>query len=324
LKLGINVCKNVPMKTTITFLSLWFALSCYSVKAQTNNDPTIDQVTDQSAVEDDEEQSIVLTGISDGDDGSQKLTLEVTTDKPDFFSVLELNYGSDTTLVYQVAADSCGVADIKVVVSDDQGASTSISFSVNVECVNDKPTIDQVDDVLLDHNPGTYTVTLTGLTAGPPNEPQGLTLTNTWDTNKISEVRVGTYDNETKMIDLYVDFKDDASGTAFVQVKPFDSDNAFANMIFYITIDIPASIDQPLKDKLNVYPNPVSDVLNVTLPEGAKELNYEIYSLNGKKVLSGSREGRAFQVPVSRLTAGWYQIRIISAGKVYTGKFLVK
>ena len=311
------------MKTTITFLSLWFALLSYSVNAQTN-DPTIDPVAAQTVDEDAGEQSIVLSGISDGDDGSQKLTLEVTSDNPDLFSVLELNYGSDTTLVYRAAADSCGIADVKIIVSDDKGGSTSENFTLTVNCVNDLPTIDQVDDIVLDHNPGTYTVTLTGLTAGPPNEPQGLTLVKSWDTNKISEVRAGIYDAETKTIDLYIDFKDNATGTAFVQVKPFDTENAFVNMIFYITIDTPTAIKNTLNDKLNVYPNPVSDVLNVTLPDGVKGLTYEIYSLNGKQVLSGNGEGRALQVPVSRLTSGWYQIKIISAGKVYTGRFLVK
>lgn len=311
------------MKTKFTLLSLWFALISFGVNAQTN-DPTIDPIGDQSITEDDTEQTIKLTGITDGDDGTQKLTLEVSSERAGFFSTLEFNYDTDTSLVYQVAADSCGTAVVKVVVSDDTGASASVTFSVDVDCVNDPPTIDQVDDIVLDHNPGTYVVKLTGLTAGPPNEPSLSVVELNYDNSKIDNAKVTNYNSTTKEADLTIDFFTDASGPAFVKVKPIDDKGAFVEMTFYITIDTPTSLKDLQKDELALYPNPVSEVLNVTLPGVSESSVYEIYSMGGSLVLSGNGEGSVMQIAVGSLTRGWYQIKIVSDGKIYTGRFLVK
>ncbi|GEM_PF-4714436 len=69
-------------------------------------------------MEDDVEQTILLTGITDGD-GGQPTSISVVSDNPSLFSTLKT--ATDTTLVYQTASDANGRAVITVSVTDADG-----------------------------------------------------------------------------------------------------------------------------------------------------------------------------------------------------------
>lgn len=91
------------------------------------------------------------TALSDGDDGSQTLTFEITAnDNPALFSaspVLDIVAGVGH-LRFTPAADANGVASLTVVLRDDGGtdndgvdASAPVSFDITVTAVNDAPVL---------------------------------------------------------------------------------------------------------------------------------------------------------------------------------------
>ncbi len=430
------------MKTFFTFLSLWFALSYIGVNAQ--NAPAIDQLDDASMTEDDQAMTIKLTGMTDGDAGTQTLSLQAVSDRPGFFSTLEfdLSSGTDTSIVFQPAADSCGIANITVTVTDQENPprSTSMTFAVDVACVNDPPTIDQHDDVTVNEDPpgGVVQVTLTGISAGPPNEPQGLM----WALYPVNQAMIDsmkmdyTTGDDTGVLNIYI--ARDTSGTSDITVYPIDENgfmsvsmtfNLIVNPVndaptldaisdvtiendeqqhtvdltgisegapnetgqtltFTVTTDNDALFDGGLTvdytegdasgqlkftpaagasgtanvtvtlsddggtenggvdettrefainitttatgvpkentQQLVIYPNPVTDVLNISIPYIAEGTVYEVYSFAGQKVTKGKAYGSELRIPVTGLSSGWYQIKVISGDNVYTGKFLVK
>ncbi len=423
------------MKQSV-FIIMALVLALISAKAQTN--PTIDQVGNQSAMEDAAEQTILLTGITDGDGGGQTLTIDVTSDSQALFSKLEITAGAtDTSLVYQPASDASGSAAVTVSVTDTDGT-TYMEFEITVTPVNDPPTIDPHADVTINEDAGIIHVTLTGISGGPADEDQGLGFTmyssnpsvvdsmymnySTGDSEATLDITINpdsvgtsnmqiqvldelysnlvtikfnlfvqpvndapyfnpidddviendaaehtiplsgitegpanesdqtltfdlTNDNNTLLTNLSIDYSEGLT-TGSLRYTPTTGEEGVANITvrlsddggvlnggsdylehtFKIIVNNTVTLVSPLKaNRLILYPNPVSNVLKVTLPESATgESAVSVYSASGEKVLGKSYSGRLLNVPVSTLTIGWYQIKVMTNDGVYSGHFMVK
>jgi glycosidase len=72
--------------------------------------------------------------------------------------------------------------------------------------------------------------------------------------------------------------------------------------------------------QLLVYPNPVSDRLNISLDDRIEKL--EVFDLSGISVLNGSNIISSNMLDVSDLKQGLYLLRIQAGGRVITGKFV--
>jgi hypothetical protein len=87
-----------------------------------------------------------------------------------------------------------------------------------------------------------------------------------------------------------------------------------------VTVASALGINEVEELKANVYPNPVSDVLNITASE--ELVDYTIYNVAGQKVQEGTLNG---SVSVSNLLEGVYFIKTTGiSGNVYNAKLLVK
>ena len=73
----------------------------------------------------------------------------------------------------------------------------------------------------------------------------------------------------------------------------------------------------------NIYPNPAMDVLNVRLPENLTNLQYKIYDLSGKIILtSGLDQGSLISISTQTLASGTYIIELYSGEKFFRKKFV--
>jgi hypothetical protein len=146
-----------------------------------NDAPTLDAITNRTIAEDAGTQTVSLSGITAGPGESQALTVTAVSDNPARIPNPTVTYtspGSAGTLTFTPAADANGTATFTVTVSDGQ-TTTTRQFTVTVTAVNDAPTLDPLADRTIDEDAGTQTVILSGITAGPPDESQGLTVTAT-------------------------------------------------------------------------------------------------------------------------------------------------
>jgi len=142
--------------------------------------PTIDNVSNPDPIyEDAILQTIVLEGISDGNDGKQEISIKAVSSAPSIIPnpvVLYTSPASVGILSYKPSANAHGSATITIIVQDDAGVAngghdtTEINFDVIVLPVNDKPTIDPVADFsYLSLKAGVQRVTLTGISDGDNN-----------------------------------------------------------------------------------------------------------------------------------------------------------
>ena len=303
-----------------------------------NDPPTIDPHADVTVNEDAGTIHVTLTGISGGPaDEDQGLGFTMYSSNPIVVDSMYINYATgdpEATLDITINPDSAGVSNIQIQVIDELYSNlVTIKFDLFVLPVNDEPTFETIDDEVILNDGVEHTIPLAGISEGPGNEAD---QTLTFDI---------TNDNNTLLSNLSIDYTE-GSATGVLRYTPAAGEEGVANITvrlsddggtlnggsdylehtFKIIINNTVTLVTPLKESsLLLYPNPVSNLLKITLPKSVSGASViEIYSASGEKVLSNTGSGRSLQVTVSSLPTGWYQIKVTSEESTYTGNFLVK
>lgn len=153
--------------------------------------PTLDAIPDPGAINEDATiQTINLTGISDGGDGGQTISITAVSENKDLIPNPEVIYTSPNStgqIKYTSKPNLFGTSIITVTVKDSGPSGGSISntisqsFKVTVNEVNDPPTLDAIPKPqAIFENSETQTIPLNGVTAGP-GENQVLSIVATSD-----------------------------------------------------------------------------------------------------------------------------------------------
>ncbi|MGF1638038.1 MAG: tandem-95 repeat protein, partial [Cyclobacteriaceae bacterium] len=148
-----------------------------------NDPPTLNPISNVEFPEGTEEKIVALSGISPGppNESDQTLSLTASSSNVGLIPTPEIEYtpgSSAANLIMNPAPFMAGNATITVTVNDGQAENNIItrSFNVTVTEVNDPPTIDPIEDLVINEDATQQTIALTGITAGP-NENQTLAVT---------------------------------------------------------------------------------------------------------------------------------------------------
>lgn len=154
-----------------------------------NDGPTLDAIDNPAAIlEDTSQQTVSLAGIGTGSTlESQTLSITAVSSNPSLIPDPTVTYTSPNatgTLTYTPVGNANGSAVITVTVTDsgdtsNGGVNTVIrTFTVNVDPVNDQPTLGTITDpVAVPEDSGQQTVSVSGISAGIPANESGQTLT---------------------------------------------------------------------------------------------------------------------------------------------------
>jgi len=83
--------------------------------------------------------------------------------------------------------------------------------------------------------------------------------------------------------------------------------------------------ENALSKKVSVWPNPSSDILNIAVSDKEQVNNFEIYSVMGTKVYSGSLKGNAATINTATLKPGMYILNINGpGGLVHKQRIVIK
>jgi len=166
------------------------ALMLYEIEvfARLNLAPSLDPVENADPIYSDEgTQSVILTGITDGDTSSvQNLTIVALSSNQSIVAnpVIQYSQGDSTAHLEWIPAGPEGSATITVSISDDGGDeyggsdTGSVQFNVFVRDPekNYAPTLDQLPDIYAFSSGESYVVNLKGITDGDKNKEQALEL----------------------------------------------------------------------------------------------------------------------------------------------------
>lgn len=206
-----------------------------------NMPPTISAIADQTADEDD---VVEITGVEVKDDMShgEGLTVTVVTDDqallPD--ANIEVHGGGDMRVIKMSLADNLsGVVTVTITVQDEEGLSSSTSFTITVNAVNDVPTISDIADMTTDEDVPVGPVAFTISDVETP--AADLTVTATSDNQGVLPdaqiVLAGSIAERTILLTP----APNASGTALVTVTVSDGELA-ASDTFTLTV---TAVDAP-------------------------------------------------------------------------------
>lgn len=148
-----------------------------------NDAPTLKSIPNLTLTED-TPKTISLTGISAGKVG-QVVAVTAASSNPALLPTLVVNYTapkSTGTLTLAPTPGASGTAVIILTVKDDGGTllggkdTTSVSFTVTVNAVNDAPTLDAIPNQQLEDTGQPLIVPLTGIGPGGNGEKSGQTV----------------------------------------------------------------------------------------------------------------------------------------------------
>jgi hypothetical protein len=91
------------------------------------------------------------------------------------------------------------------------------------------------------------------------------------------------------------------------------------------SIDNLSTNDLTVKSKLKIYPNPVTDILNVSNEDDFSNATFTIFDFSGRTVLTKkSISGTEASINLSSISDGNYVLKIENDGKISTSKFVKK
>src|SRR5205814_1758368 len=128
-------------------------------------------------------QIIALNGIGSGaSNETDTLTVTASSSNPALIADPFVSYSNPHTfgsVLFSPTANAFGQATITVTVNDGQPSNNiaSRTFTVTVSPVNDPPTLDALNNLILDEDAAPQTISLTGISSGAANENQTLTVT---------------------------------------------------------------------------------------------------------------------------------------------------
>lgn len=198
--------------------------------------PTINPIPDPEPIyENADTQEITLTGISDGGDGGQTITITTTSSNEELMPAPQVVYTSPAntaTLRYRTNKNKFGTSTITVTVKDngpnDGPIKNSItqSFKITVLELNDPPTLNAISNpAAIFENSDAKTIQLSGISAGQ-DEDQDISITATSSNPELIPNPVVTYTspqttgtlafkpvaNKTGKATITVTVKDDGPG----------------------------------------------------------------------------------------------------------------
>ena len=217
------------------------------------NDPPTTSNIDSQTIDEDSSTGAISFFIGDIDSAITSLSVTAdATDKtlvPDSGIVLGVGATSPAarTITVTPVANQSGQTSITITVSDGK-ASSSTAFALIVNAVNDPPTINRLTTLTIDEDAGTQTVSLSGISAGPGNESQTLTITATSsDTSLIPNPGVSyTSPNSTGSLSFAPVANANGKASITVTVDDGGAANNTASVTFTVVVnpvDDPPTLD---------------------------------------------------------------------------------
>ena len=235
-----------------------------------NDAPSMGSISDRTIDEDAGSQTISLSSIDEGANETQEMEITATSDNPSLIATPTISFnGTGTTalLSFVPTSDSFGSATITVTLTDGgddddlstlgDNLSSTETFVVTVNSVDDAPTASPISDVRINEDAADVVVTVSGVTPGP-GESQTVRMTATSNNTDLIANPTVVYASPDATGQLQFQPMPNRSGAAVISVVIEDagadgdfsttSDNLSVTESFIVLVD--AVNDQPTLDAL--------------------------------------------------------------------------
>jgi hypothetical protein len=105
------------------------------------------------------------------------------------------------------------------------------------------------------------------------------------------------------------------NGQQYYRIKQFDFDGKYS----YSNVE---KIMKTPTTEISFYPNPCMTTLNILLSDNTQTTTIEIYSMEGKKIMSKKTDDLSHQLDIHSLTNGTYMLRVFNNEKIMATTFI--
>jgi Bacterial Ig domain len=256
---------GIPNNTDDASFSRTFTVTVDPV----NDAPTLNVISNPAAIfEDAGQQTVNLSGIAAGPLETQVLAITATSSNPGLIPNPTVNYTSPSatgSLSYTPVANQSGSAVITVTVQDNGGTANggidtfTRTFTVTVTAVNDQPTLDIIGPAAILEDAPQQTVNLTGISAGPSEASQVVTIIATSNNTSLIPNPTITYTSQNPTGSLRYTPVANQSGSATITVTVSDNggtlNGGISTLTRTFTVAVTAVNDAPT---LNTIGNPAA------------------------------------------------------------------
>ncbi len=243
-----------------------------------NDPPNLDAIADISILEDAGNSTLTLTGINTGAPNEvQTLTLSAISNNTSLISNPVIDYESGSTnsvLQYAPLKDQNGHVEITVYVNDGglENNITQRTFAINVQAVNDAPTLDKLYNLPLESSEAarTFSIPLTGISTGAVNEPDLLSITSLSDKPTIIPIPEIVYTSPNATGELKLNIPAGAMGASMITITVNDGQalNQTINRKFSVMISSPQAPS-------------MNSIADLTIDEDAEEQTVNLTGITG-------------------------------------------
>jgi len=285
------------------------SIQTFTVTVVNTNDAPVFTSTPVETATEDSEYSYTVTA-SDEDPTNDALTFSAV-DIPSW-----LNFDASSGILSGTPLNE-DVGDNTVTLSVNDGTvDVNQTFTVTVANTNDAPVYNQnlQDREVIVGNEMNYTFPENcfedidegdNLTYSATSE-DGSDLPSWLNFNPESRTFSGT-PSEEQIINIKVIASDDSSATA--------------EGVFKITVSSASAVSDVSGEGISIFPNPVKDALYIEFNDNY-DILFDIYDVNGKKMLSGDKSVLSDFIDLSGLSAGIYILKLRYAGKTVFRKLV--
>ncbi len=227
--------KDVPARVATQF----FAVKVIPV----NDPPTLDALSNVTLDENAPMQTISLTGITSGAPGeTQTLSVTATSDNTGLIVNPAVTYTSPNKvgiLSFTPNQNASGKAFITVVVNDHGGLNNIVTrtFQVTVNAADEPPTLDPLNDLVINEDAPQQTVPLTGIGAGNVSDQPALSVTATSSDPTLIPSPTINYVTPANAGTLTFSPLPNANGSATIIVKVTGGANDTVTQTFVVTVN---------------------------------------------------------------------------------------
>ncbi|MAH97371.1 MAG: hypothetical protein CMI66_14550 [Pedosphaera sp.] len=205
-----------------------------------NQSPILAPIRNRTMFEDG--MTTVKLDVSDPDHASDTLIWSFESDRPDIIAnengLKLLRNGDLFELELIPAPDAFGVVNINAMVKDPDGAMSQDTFRLSIRPKNDRPSLNQIDDLVLNPGEAVRSVALTGISDGSHWEDQSLEFSVlVADTSIISAVEI-LYDQGDVEGEVQLTSVPDADGVTEISITLSDRQGANHSItrVFQVTV----------------------------------------------------------------------------------------
>ena len=219
-----------------------FSMTEFTVDLQSVNDPPTISSVGSMVLNEDTPSPFVPVNVSDIDNAPADLVLSAFSSDPSLIGTEGIVFGGPPgkpSMVITPRPNQFGSCVVSLKVDDPAGGSSTNSFTVTVNGINDPPNIDAIPDFSIEEGSPPLTLPLSGINSGASNEIQSLDIAAVSSHPGIIPVPVVSYLSPNNFGSLLIAPLPDTNGTATITVFVTDgaSDNGVTSRSFKVSVN---------------------------------------------------------------------------------------